>query len=240
VHRTASIRRLLEFQRSKGRDPQQLINFIADDTLREFSVLNLFLGVVKSNGALHLPYSTGHNSDLVKSDPVRILDVNTPGYDAYVNGKIVETGDILEYPFYHPENSQLIFPTGFEYSAIFPVPSFGALLMYCDKPQTLDEDRMDFLYCIGEILSICLTSGDDGEKFDVDGQEPAPVSLLPLTARQWAIKDAMLRGLTNGAIAREMNFSESLIRHETIRIYSKLGISGRKQLFALNREAGNN
>lgn len=35
---------------------------------------------------------------------------------------------------------------------------------------------------------------------------------------------------TNAAIASELGYSESLIRQETIIIYRKLGVSGRKDL----------
>lgn len=51
-----------------------------------------------------------------------------------------------------------------------------------------------------------------------------------LTARQKFILERIKSGKTNAAIARELGFSESLIRQETIIIYSKLGVSGRNEI----------
>jgi len=51
-----------------------------------------------------------------------------------------------------------------------------------------------------------------------------------LTERQSLILDLIKEGLTNLAIAEKMGYSESLIRQETIVIYQKLGIDGRKDI----------
>ncbi|MBC7464178.1 MAG: response regulator transcription factor [Actinobacteria bacterium] len=219
---------------------QPLLNFIAEDTLKAFSPINLFISVVRANGAIFIPFAFGHNSHIPGEAPETFLDEHTPAFDAYRNGKIVEGGSVREYPFYVPGNVPLLFPDGFESSWVFPVPNYGAIHMFCSARLPRNESVENFLWSVGEIVSISFTAGDHGVNFEVDLNDPEPLVLLPLTPRQWAIKDAMLRGLTNGAIAREMNFSESLIRHETIRIYSKLGINGRKELLSLeveNREA---
>jgi DNA-binding CsgD family transcriptional regulator len=49
-----------------------------------------------------------------------------------------------------------------------------------------------------------------------------------LTERQALILDLVKSGMTNNAIANKMGYSESLIRQETMAIYQKLGIDGRK------------
>ena len=53
-----------------------------------------------------------------------------------------------------------------------------------------------------------------------------------LTGRQQAIVEMIKDGRTNGSIALELGYSESLIRQETIQIYRKLGISGRRDLIS--------
>ena len=229
----SALRRLLVFQRANEGSLPPLLEYIAQDTLKEFEPNSLFLGVIRSSGAIFIPAAWGHNSHIPGETPETILDEHTPGYLAYKGESIVEGGNVEEYPFYLPEKVPLMFPDGFKSSWIFPVPNFGALLMFCHTSIQRDKSVEELLISVGEVVSVSLTHGDHGVKFEVDANDPEPLTLLPLTPRQWAVKDAMLRGLTNGAIAREMNFSESLIRHETIRIYSKLGINGRKELFAL-------
>lgn len=51
-----------------------------------------------------------------------------------------------------------------------------------------------------------------------------------LTQRQNTIVEMIREGRTNISIASILGYSESLIRQETIIIYRKLGVSGRKQL----------
>ncbi len=51
----------------------------------------------------------------------------------------------------------------------------------------------------------------------------------PLTERQNLILKLIAEGRTNAAIADVLGYSESLIRQETIKIYAKLGCSGRNE-----------
>ena len=53
-----------------------------------------------------------------------------------------------------------------------------------------------------------------------------------LTSRQESILVMIKKHLTNSSIALELGFSESLIRQETVLIYRKLGVSGRKELIS--------
>jgi DNA-binding NarL/FixJ family response regulator len=52
----------------------------------------------------------------------------------------------------------------------------------------------------------------------------------PLTERQELITDLIKKSKTNGQIGQMLGYSESLIRQETIIIYQKLGIEGRREL----------
>ncbi len=52
----------------------------------------------------------------------------------------------------------------------------------------------------------------------------------PLTERQELIVGLIKNSKTNGQIAQMLGYSESLIRQETIIIYRKLGIEGRREL----------
>ena len=59
----------------------------------------------------------------------------------------------------------------------------------------------------------------------------------PLTNRQEEILSQIKSGKTNMKIALDLGYSESLIRQETITIYRKLGIEGRKSLMRENELA---
>lgn len=51
-----------------------------------------------------------------------------------------------------------------------------------------------------------------------------------LTERQELILSMIKSGMTNSAIANRMGYSESLIRQETMSIYQKLGVDGRREI----------
>jgi DNA-binding NarL/FixJ family response regulator len=80
------------------------------------------------------------------------------------------------------------------------------------------------------VLSLEFAHTNLGGVIHRDDHPHEATSPLALTSRQWIIAQAMQRGLTNPAIAEELGFSESLVRQESMRIYQKLKIKGRKEL----------
>jgi DNA-binding NarL/FixJ family response regulator len=64
----------------------------------------------------------------------------------------------------------------------------------------------------------------------VDIKEKIDLPQLPLSDRQLVIADLLERGFNNAQIALEIGYSESLIRQETVAIYRKLEVTGRKAL----------
>jgi DNA-binding NarL/FixJ family response regulator len=53
---------------------------------------------------------------------------------------------------------------------------------------------------------------------------------VPLSDRQIVIAGMLERGFNNAQIAYEIGYSESLVRQETVAIYRKLEVSGRKAM----------
>lgn len=68
---------------------------------------------------------------------------------------------------------------------------------------------------------------DDKSTGDLQG---SPTFSRELTKRQAIILDLIREGKTNSKISEEIGFSDSLVKQETILIYKKLGVSGRKEL----------
>lgn len=59
-----------------------------------------------------------------------------------------------------------------------------------------------------------------------------------LTARQKIILLLLGKGLTNTQVAFQIGYSESTVRHETMTIFRKLGVSGRKEAVTVGRLRG--
>jgi DNA-binding CsgD family transcriptional regulator len=64
--------------------------------------------------------------------------------------------------------------------------------------------------------------------------QPLMAASKELTSRQEIILNELRRGKTNETIALSLNFSSSLIRQETMEIYRKMGVSGRKELMEMD------
>ena len=64
--------------------------------------------------------------------------------------------------------------------------------------------------------------------------QPLVAERKDLTSRQEIILSEIRRGKTNETIALGLNFSSSLIRQETMEIYRKKGVSGRKELMEMD------
>ncbi|MCX6429532.1 MAG: helix-turn-helix transcriptional regulator [Actinobacteria bacterium] len=211
------------------------LEFLVHDTLQDWSIDSVFVSVVRTNGAYYVAGGHGLHATQLVNGFERQFDRNSPGAIAYFDGKVEETGPFDDYPFFVPANSLKVFPNGFAYSLAVPVPSYGPLMIYCQDAQELDVERENFLYALGESLALHLDALGFSEEIDrVDGNQP--LAVIALTPRQWEIHSLMLDGLSNSAIAHQMKYSESLIRQETMRIYKKLGITGRRDLPIRRRE----
>jgi len=112
-----------------------------------------------------------------------------------------------------------------------PVYPVGGMALYSTKKLDLTEAMKVFYIAIGAMLGlysshlpkqIVLAAVDIKEKIDLPQ--------LPLSDRQLVIADLLERGFNNAQIALEIGYSESLIRQETVAIYRKLEVTGRKAL----------
>jgi DNA-binding NarL/FixJ family response regulator len=86
----------------------------------------------------------------------------------------------------------------------------------------------DFIRCIAALL----TSFEShlGEKMNGKRELWFNEKSQSLSPREQRIIELIREGKTNPEIASLLGYSESLIRQETVSIYRKLGVSGRKEI----------
>lgn len=87
----------------------------------------------------------------------------------------------------------------------------------------------DYFECINELMK-CWYSHQE-KSFESKFSQINPLD-AKLSERQNRIIELIKGNRTNASIASILGYSESLIRQETIQIYRKLGISGRRELLA--------
>lgn len=89
------------------------------------------------------------------------------------------------------------------------------------------EEEQSYFHLVKALMAVYLNHVDENSNrhtHDRYGEELSP--------RQQEILEHLKAGLTNNAIAIRMGYSESLIKQETMTIYQKLGILGRKDISA--------
>jgi len=105
------------------------------------------------------------------------------------------------------------------------------MLTISSKAHLLDEGLVEELMVLGAIVNLYLSMVD--QDLWNQGKAKKRRAIHPgqaLSERQDLILQLIRDGRRNHEIARILGYSESLIRQETMAIYKKLGVSGRKSL----------
>lgn len=220
---------LTEFLRPGVPSLDSIMNYLVMNTLDQYDARAIFLNSVRTNGMVWAPAAYGFDKEGFETLPDQSFSIDTPVHRALRTSQIVECGNSDTYLFVGLYGKSA-FPEGFAYSLAWPTPGIGVLVAFFNREIELTPINEIFFRTIGGILSIKLNSPQYHLALGVQQPSRDSVITVALTGRQWEIVQQIRRGLTNGEIATALNFSESLIRQETVQIYRKLGATGRKEL----------
>lgn len=235
------IRNLFEISRIVYNNPvpAELCSLLATRVCPTGEVSKVYLGSLGGDGLFRTIASFGYSIDSGVENYEIPIDSKRPVPEAYRKSKIVITRPetvLSEYPDFVATDLRA------PWSAIVAVPMYGGGYIFVFRLQGKIEDfKFAEIYfdAIGSVLShyrfeenikdcasTCIHRGKlpvwDSSKRELFGKE--------LTSRQKTILSLIVRGMTNSAIADQLSYSESLIRQESVVIYAKLGVSGRKEL----------
>jgi DNA-binding NarL/FixJ family response regulator len=121
---------------------------------------------------------------------------------------------------------------------VYPI---GGMALYSAKEIKLSESMKVFFVAIGSLLGLYASRLPASlVEVAINVKQKIDLPQVPLSDRQFVIAGFLEQGFNNAQIAAEMGYSESLIRQETVSIYRKLQVTGRKAMQAirtLNLEA---
>ena len=127
----------------------------------------------------------------------------------------------------YPDLKQLgTINTDWKTSLAVPIQRHGAFYLVLHGTPQMSDELEGLLRSVGNLILIHLRE----VRTSTDKSAAKYASATQLTARQELIQNLLVHGYTNPEIAREIGYSESLVRQETIAIYAFLGVSGRKEL----------
>ena len=125
-----------------------------------------------------------------------------------------------------------------------PAYPIGGIALFSSVELELSELAKVFYVAIGSLLGLYASRLPKAlVAVAINVKEKIDLPQVPLSDRQLVIAGLLERGFNNAQIGLEIGYSESLIRQETVAIYRKLQVTGRKALQAirtLNLEAESN
>lgn len=183
-----------------------------------------------------------------------------PFTDSIRENRIIWISSLPSWPKTYASMNSINIPRHYRTIINCPVESrglpVGCLSIFLSSKLDYDESIAQFVEAISMILASAFTgnhstkAGKTGSnQFEINSVDKSvePNLVLedyrePLSERQNLILKLISEGRTNAAIADVLGYSESLIRQETIRIYAKLGCSGRNeaaQMYLRGQDATN-
>ena len=175
--------------------------------------------------------------------PTFTISERTPFTDAIRENRIIWIDSLPTWPKQYTKMASLQLPKNLKTMICCPIDDgglpIGSLTAFSHAKLEFEEATAQYLEAIALILSNAIRNQSQPKKrssrdrdelsrsedfvFDPSDYEK------PLSERQNLILKLIAEGRTNAAIADVLGYSESLIRQETIKIYAKLGCSGRNE-----------
>jgi DNA-binding CsgD family transcriptional regulator len=217
---------LVEFFAQGRRSADDLCRFLIFETFQMFNPTSIFVGEIASSGFLIHKVSFGIEKKELNKWVSLSLNLDTPITKVAMTNKCMILNSPKELYANHPMANELeAGDVEWQSCIAVPVLPHGAYFLFTNKKPKKDLEFEHFLRAVGQLMMMHLNRGPalkKDSKASLEGNE--------LTQRQKIIFSFVEKGFTNSQIATEIGYSESLVRHETIEIYSKLNVSGRKDL----------
>lgn len=203
--------------------------FLVLDTFSAFEPTALLLGLLQSDGTFKVVGHFGLNEAIEKEALAIAQRQDNPFSQSMQKDKVLIYGR-LEKIFSNPLNQVEVENdnSSLEYALAWPIYLLGAGLSFFKEEIALDSLDELFFRAIGGMLALHHMYATTLS--DISGLPGLNGKTAELSPRQKIIVEELRRGKTNSTIAHDLNFSSSLIRQETMRIYRKLGVSGRKEI----------
>ena len=115
-----------------------------------------------------------------------------------------------------------------------PAYPIGGITFFSTAELQLPDATQDFYIAIGSLLGLYASRLPKAlVAVAINVKDKIDLPPIPLSDRQIVIASLLERGFNNAQIGLEIGYSESLIRQETVAIYRKLQVTGRKAMQAI-------
>jgi DNA-binding CsgD family transcriptional regulator len=237
-------KKILAFSDFLAREPKsynEIAQFLAMNTFAEEKSDCIYLGELIETGVVCTLGGFGWTSTEYSSF------IDLPIQSSYPITQSIRTNEVLictnddafkkEYPLMSE------FPVRDDWVSGIAIPAYpiGGIALFSSINLEITESARIFYVAIGSLLGLYASRLPKAlVAVAITVKEKIDLPQVPLSDRQLVIAGLLERGFNNAQIGLEIGYSESLIRQETVAIYRKLQVTGRKALQAirtLNLEA---
>lgn len=222
---------LTEYLAGARREVNEICRHLVLDTFKPLGPRSIYLGEIASNGTLNMRSSFGFEPLQIERWGTIPLNAKIPLTESINFDKCI----IIPSKSMFLENYPAVETMGeidmnWNSAVAVPILPFGAFFLVLHGEPNKDDEFESFLRTVGHLLALGLRQSADIGMITDEKNARKKSDQSELSSRQKIIVELLSKGYTNIEISKELGYSESLIRQETIAIYSFMGVSGRKEL----------
>jgi transcriptional regulator with GAF, ATPase, and Fis domain len=212
------------------RSIEEICQHLVLHVFKSQSARAVYIGLVESEGYLSLKATFGFKQDYIEQWKRIPLTLNIPIIEAVRSESEVIFLTREDFFANYPQVTTLgTVDHEWESCVTTSIQSDGAFMLIFNEVPKVDPEFNFLLRSTGHLIALHL----EGSVPIYKAFQNAKTSAEELTPRQKIIRDLLAKGFTNAHIAKEIGYSESLVRQESIVIYAAHRISGRRELINL-------
>lgn len=201
--------------------------FLALRTLSSFKTIHLYVGALDQNGTVNKLASFGVTDEDSEYFNTFSLNYRIPFCESVKCDKTIFLESGAKFLDQYPDMTRLTNMTKDWSSTVsWSMPRYGGCAAFFTEHVPCKKETKEFFNNLGAILALYLTLDKTST---VNSHENKPDEKT-LTKRQKVILELIEKGMTNSDIAERIGYSTSLVRQETVQIYSVLQVTGRAQI----------
>lgn len=209
----------------------EIARFLVMNSFSSDGALCLYIGELKESGSISPVGGFGWSAQEYEAFTDVSFNDKLPVCDSIRGNEIVLVSEskafYKQYPLMHGVEFSQPWLTG----VAIPCYPLGGLVATFATRIKKTEPRILFFTAIGSLLGFYASRlPSKSVKMGRAIERDRDLIATALTNRQSIISEMLERGFNNAQIGLELGYSESLIRQETVVIYRKLGVSGRKAM----------
>jgi len=233
----ASIENLIKYLMAPGITISEVCKYLVLNTFNKLNASAAYAVTITKDGCLSPIGAFGLPDEIVNSWGSIPLSKNTPLSDAVKQNKLIllhKKDSLSRYPIL---KDHAPIPQDWGTFLVCPTLPYGSIAITLNDLPKMNRELEQFIKTVGYIIFLHFHSEKSAPRSQRESRfQGISKGSGVLTERQKLITKLIEKGYSNPQIAVEIGYSESLVRQETMAIYTALDISGRKELLAKSKE----